>query len=61
MHDICVYTHMWHIEHVGLMRHYHKKPCCFCFLYSAVLLSQETSSSAPGWKHEQSHAFSEHT
>lgn len=47
MHDICVYTHMWPIEHVGLMRYNHKKPFYFCVLYSSVLLSLGTSSSAP--------------
>ena len=47
MQDICVYTHMWPIEHVGLMRYSYKKSFCFCILYSSVLLSLGTSSSAP--------------
>lgn len=47
MHDICVYTHMWPTEHVGLMKYSHKNSFCFCILYSSVLLSLGTSSSAP--------------
>lgn len=40
---------------------YHKKPLCFCFLSTYVIFSLGISSSVPGWKHRQSHVFSEHT
>lgn len=48
---------MWY-RYAEFMRCHHKRPLCFCYLYSAVLISQ---SSAPRWIHRESQAFSEHT
>ena len=60
MQDICVYTHMWPIEHVGLMRYSYK---VILILYSVLLCPFESGDIflCSRWKRGQSHTFSEHT